>query len=369
VKLLNNQKGIAMPLALITLLVSSLLGTALWQYGVNHALQVARSKEKMQTYYIARSGADAIAQHITSNPSAAAQLIAATGGSNRARGNVGNGFFEVRVARSAANANLLQVMSVGRLNGGSSVSSEVVFNMPAQTRRVTAFARAITQTSSEPLDLNNMDVTGVVYSSGQIQSFVGGFANHVDAGLAANPSAFIPSLPTGTLSRTGNHVTVSPGFHYPEIITTGNGDITFVTGAKNTTVQVVVDRLEADRNIILQGDGRLEIFITGSAEIKTGNNRTANRANNEGNLIVYIKDDASFALQANVDFHGYIYGPGANVYVQSGQTSIFGSVVAKRLLRRPNNPNGPNGDLAHRPLAVGTEPIIQVGYRRGHWSD
>jgi len=366
VKLLNNEKGLVMPLALITLLVSSLLGTALWQYGTNHALQVVRSKEKMQTYYIARSGADAIAQHIVSNPSAAAQLITATSTSH-ARGNVGNGYFEVVVIRTA-NPNL-QVASVGRLNGGSGVSTEVVLNMPAETRRLTAFARAITHTSLENLDLRNMDVTGVVYSSAQIQpANADHFVDPFNAGRSANPSAFIPTLPPGTLSLSGNNVTVPHGFHYPQIIT-NNGDITFVTGASGTTVQVVVDRLEAGRNIILQGNGRLELFITGSAEIKTGNNRTANRAGNEGNLIVFIRDGASFELQANVDFHGYIYGPGANVYVQSGQTSIIGSVVAARLLRQPGNLNGPNGDLTHVPLAVGAEPIIHVGFRRGHWSD
>ncbi|GAB6182085.1 hypothetical protein JCM14036_34040 [Desulfotomaculum defluvii] len=57
--ILNNQKGAAMIVALMVLLVVALLGTALWQYSSTDRLQVFRDEKRMQAYYIARAGADA----------------------------------------------------------------------------------------------------------------------------------------------------------------------------------------------------------------------------------------------------------------------------------------------------------------------
>lgn len=53
-KIIENQKGFAMPLALMVML----LGMALWQYGTSETLQVARAEKNMKAYFLARSGMD-----------------------------------------------------------------------------------------------------------------------------------------------------------------------------------------------------------------------------------------------------------------------------------------------------------------------
>ncbi len=63
-RLLKCEKGLAMPLALMVMVVLLLLGTALWQYSVMEVKQVVREEENTKAYYLARAGADTLAHAI-----------------------------------------------------------------------------------------------------------------------------------------------------------------------------------------------------------------------------------------------------------------------------------------------------------------
>lgn len=67
-KLKNDDRGAAMAVALLVVLVLSLLGAALWQYFMVDTNHVIRDERGMQAYYIARAGADAISKYIMKNP-------------------------------------------------------------------------------------------------------------------------------------------------------------------------------------------------------------------------------------------------------------------------------------------------------------
>lgn len=54
----QNEKGFAVPLAIMVMLVLILLGTALWYYSTSETLQVARAEQDMKAHYLARSGMD-----------------------------------------------------------------------------------------------------------------------------------------------------------------------------------------------------------------------------------------------------------------------------------------------------------------------
>jgi len=61
-KLFKNEKGWAMPLALMLVFVVSLLGTALWQYSMTEVKRVERETKRLQAHYLARSGVEATRQ-------------------------------------------------------------------------------------------------------------------------------------------------------------------------------------------------------------------------------------------------------------------------------------------------------------------
>jgi Tfp pilus assembly protein PilV len=58
----KHDEGMAMPLTLVVMLVLTLLGTALWQYSVTGLMHVRKDETRMQSYYLARAGAEATLQ-------------------------------------------------------------------------------------------------------------------------------------------------------------------------------------------------------------------------------------------------------------------------------------------------------------------
>ncbi len=59
---IRDEKGAAMIVALLVMVVLLLLGTALWQYSTSDTIHVAMDEKRMQAYYLARAGADATLQ-------------------------------------------------------------------------------------------------------------------------------------------------------------------------------------------------------------------------------------------------------------------------------------------------------------------
>ncbi len=64
---IKNESGMAMPLALIIMLVITMLGAALWKYSMADLKHVSIEEKKMQAHYYARSGAEIIASRIVLN--------------------------------------------------------------------------------------------------------------------------------------------------------------------------------------------------------------------------------------------------------------------------------------------------------------
>lgn len=71
---IRDEKGAAMIVALLVMIVLMLLGTALWQYSTADTIHVARDEQRMQAYYLARTGADAALQAWEESPSNAKPL-------------------------------------------------------------------------------------------------------------------------------------------------------------------------------------------------------------------------------------------------------------------------------------------------------
>lgn len=99
-----------MPLALMVMFVVALLGTALWQYSMTDNIQVSYYDKKLQAHYIARAGADSVAQHIRKNPDIAGTLI-----STKSNPVVfGKGTYEVEVSGTISN---VIIVSTGNVSG------------------------------------------------------------------------------------------------------------------------------------------------------------------------------------------------------------------------------------------------------------
>lgn len=93
---LYAKRGSMLAFAIIILAVLSVLGVTVLVMATNDTNQVMRQQKRIQSFYIARSGADFIASHLIKNPLDAGLLIADTQ-ATPATGTINGQDFEVRL--------------------------------------------------------------------------------------------------------------------------------------------------------------------------------------------------------------------------------------------------------------------------------
>lgn len=358
--MLINNKGLAMPLVLMTLLVLSILGVSLLQYSITDNKQVAMDKKQMQAFYIARSGADAVAQYILDNPKQAATLINAGKSDSE---DLGEGAFNVLVYGDPGREVLIK--STGTVDG---VSQEATLSIDRSNLFDAAIAADNIFISGNAARING----NVVYKY-RISDNIG--------------SAVIPSPYTVTQNR----YLLFPPADFPSDfglpLISGDGSIEFF-GQNKQAANITVDSrgtlismnnknhelnvpLGSSNNpkdrilivynfeltggeVTLHGSGRLLLFVNsfrggGNFRIAPGSNAT---------IVVFVKAGGSFNMNGTPEFRGIIYAPDALVNL-SGNSSFTGSIVADTFT------GGGNITLTYAGLNTSNLPIPL--YRRGVW--
>jgi hypothetical protein len=92
-QLFKEKRGSAIITVLIVMGVLTLLGAAILQYSVNDNLQVHNDEKRMQAHYLARSGAEAVANYIMNHSDEVDELV----GKETEPVELGKGTFKVKV--------------------------------------------------------------------------------------------------------------------------------------------------------------------------------------------------------------------------------------------------------------------------------
>lgn len=355
--MLINKKGMAMPLVLMTLLVLSILGVSLLQYSVADNKQVAMDKQQMQAFYLARSGADAVAQHILDNPGQAASLINA-GKSSPVY--LGEGSFEVLVYGDPGSEILIE--ATGTVNG---VSQKATLSVVRHNLFDVALAA------------NDIDIHGnaariygnVVYKN---RISVGPAVIPSDWTATRNPDLFFPPaiipadsglslIPvdglmefSGRQKQTRNITVDSRGTLIS--MNNKNHELNVHLGSsthEDRILKVGTFRLNGG-DLTLHGKGRLLLFVNnfeggGNFKIAPGADAT---------IVVFVKAGGSFNMNGTPEFMGAIYAPEAPVNLQ-GNVSFTGSIIADTIT------GGGNVTVTYRSLDTSELPILL--FRRGRW--
>ncbi len=376
----RGEKGSVVALALITIVVLMLLGFLMVQFSVVDVLHASRHEKGVQAHYIARGGAEAMASYMIANSARFNDEI--EGREASSNGDLGDGSFIVSASWKNEDQEQVVVESTGTVDG---ISRTVYLTL----NRITAsmvFEQGLIQTSDDPLDLHNITVEGDVATAGEVVRWPQNEEDFNEEGEEDPdkynikehqtfnfPSPIAPELQEMDSIDIGNPddpAFISEDGYYPTI-KVQNNDLTFDTGAHNNVMQVVVDDLflYSNANVYLEGEGRLEIYVTNSADIQTPIEFNTDPPN-PSRLVIYLEKDTVLEYQANSDFFGYIYGPEAKVGIQSGNTDLEGAVLAEVVVRSDNNDSGPMGNV----IFAAIEEDFELGggipaYQRGVWSD
>jgi cytoskeletal protein CcmA (bactofilin family) len=67
-KLLKSQRGLSLPMVLMVLVILTLFSTVIISLGTTDTLHASKQSQKLEAYYLARSGAEAVASYFVNNP-------------------------------------------------------------------------------------------------------------------------------------------------------------------------------------------------------------------------------------------------------------------------------------------------------------
>jgi hypothetical protein len=360
-KIFKNEKGLAMPLILIIMVVLSLLGAAIWQYSVAELNHSVREEKKARAYYIARAGAESLGRHIMVNPS---------------------------VLNSVPNID--DLITSDELDFDITFSGETISvgDLTVELERIETDRVTITGTGTVDEIVQSVSLIletqepfdGVVYSMGSLdfQSQVNLVGDIVSGGKVTpegGPSNFsgtikedtviifpppdpdFPEVPaySGNLNipKDGTHtITTSPAQAYQKIdighsatliINASSGYIyveakdfdmhsqaekfELVTHEGNDIV-LVVDEMVM-KTIKVTGNGVAYVYVRSKLNVQTPHAEVDSTAL----LVVYLGPGAIMELQAGSHFEGLVYGPEAIVEI-AGNADFHGAMIVEQLKGR-----------------------------------
>lgn len=336
-KLMNCEKGAALPLALIIMLVLGLLGATLMAYSVAETKQVSMDENKLAAHYLARSGAHAVASYLVNNPDNAADyLYRDSAGPVYPTGYEEDSSFEVSIY---GDLNNIYVESTGEYRGST---QQVILTV--QKAGIFDFALF-----GQILGVGNINsITGdVIYSD---------YANiHDNLDLENDPiydpDRSYPDLPfpscdhimagidlSGKEEFLIDYISIFGNSNPGKVICTSTIDLNNkhnvlsvnLGQSASEPLDVVVRTGEINNSggtIVLNGYGRFIVYVEDVFDL--AGNYVSTEPGNAFTVIV-LSPDVEFKQTGASNFEGILYGPSVDA-VFGGGTSLTGSVIAKTI--------------------------------------
>jgi hypothetical protein len=320
--MINNSKGAALPLAVITMLVVSLLGAGLWQYSTSDTIQVARQENKMKAFYIARSGAEATAQWMAKPGNNGEALVGQTSSSNTFE----DGTYIVKVIDAPENRVIIE--STATVNG---VPTQVALLL----RRVTSFTEGSPMFENAIFGTELVVIGGTTTVDGNVESggtlsVVGNVTINGDDKVTLGKTYPDEPFPED-LTYVGDFVqkTGAPSTHainqgWYGTIDTNNRTLTFTPNGG--TLRVRLDTLQTrNTDIEVIGEGNVIVYVESTFDHKGSVICSPNQ------FLVYLAPGSTASLpKGNMEFNGFLYGPNATV-IFDGTQNFHGAIIAGKV--------------------------------------
>ncbi|MGM1047376.1 MAG: DUF7305 domain-containing protein [Bacillota bacterium] len=363
--MIKNERGFALPMVLILVTALSILGMALLGVSVSQAARTVHQEKKEQAFYIAKSGADAIASYIIENYNPATLTTTAISTLHRdyldQDIHLGQGTFHAEVTTGAPlNPYTIIIKStakVGNVTNQATLTLEPDAPIVSMNHAIFASENIdITSTSETTINNGGSVVAGGVIQGSDRISFPNGGGPPQSGYPAENFPPVIPFPDTSswpletlgaTISKSGKYTDPAPA---PESVSI-NIDIT-----NNKDLYIVFDQFKPSTaiiNITGAGDGIINIYAN---SIDIAASFTIYNTSNK-KVILYVKDSIKFVGSFNL--HGVLlYAPEAEYTATRGSTEIRGAMVTKNLSL--NGATTVNYDANIANLITGTRKFKKV---------
>jgi len=345
---MKKREGSALAFTIIIMVIITILSGIILQIAMAETMQAKRDKDRVEAYYLARSGVEATTKWILNSNNDASKII----DKQSAPQDLGNGKFNVEVL-STSNPDEIIVKGTGTV-GKVLQESSVVLKRQTTLNKV-SFKHAIYSTGELKIGGNShispsnssivSDVEVTVIGNEKklgAKIYEPGVPGYNKEGYIA----FSPKLiPTKGNNFSGSSLMFSDNNRnllYDEFKTTlGNNDEFIVYTGNNTSygdANLIVNRLDLGShnhaNIKISGVNRLNIYVIESANIGVN----INQYGSADKLFISMGETSLMNMINNITFKGFIYGPNSNFNIHGG-TTIEGGLIINTLDKMTGNIN------------------------------
>lgn len=343
----SGKDGSVLVSVLVVMLVVTVLAMTLISISMSEMAQAVRQERRAEAYYIARSGADAVASYLIQHPEEVDYFIS----QGPEEVVLGNGSFTISVKEENG---VILIESTGNVGSSSRavaltlVPAGPVFDMAIFAHSALRLSNLVTiqgnagTNSTEPgaVELTNHSLidgnfsTGVYsnpfsvidFKGGQISGDIGTYAEEVSYPMPEFPA--IPAgLPArGNISLWGTLVeTIDADGEYAEISLSNFSQLVIDVGHGER--HIVVDKFTAanDSTITIVGTGRLYLYVRN--QFSMSNFVTFNKGGDATQVTLYYDGTAKLAPANDTEFHGSVFVNKADVSL-SNFSNIVGNLIS-----------------------------------------
>lgn len=298
----REEKGAALAMTLITMAVLMIFGTVFLNVSSAENKFSERSEDKAQAYYIARAGAQSVAESLIKGDNAEF-IIGKTSESY----SFGGGEFTVDVSEPVVHDNTMEIdiASVGTFND---VHQKVTIRVEGSAQGAGMFSNAFYAFGDIDGGLNGAEIAGDIEAGGTID------LNNVPDNVKITFPVIYPEIP----------ITVPVFTSEDTINITSPIIINAPTYKKVTGIS-----LKNNEVLEINGSGVVSLFLYGNTEIKGDIIISSN-----SQLHIYVMGNNTFTFQGSADSKGkiFIYAPNGNVNFASVTNSdLKGLIISGNL--------------------------------------
>ncbi|MTI94931.1 MAG: hypothetical protein FH749_05495 [Firmicutes bacterium] len=345
-----NERGSTLVTVLVVTLILLIFGTTLISVGMNDVTQAVRHEKKIEAYYLARSGADAVAAHLLQNPGDIDDFLAM----GEDEFELANGRCVVRVVEQGED---IVVESTGHV---SSYSDTVKVSLFSDSSMPNLDMAVFAETT---LELEGSAVIGVSgTNSVEPGSVKFTWSPKVDGdfyvGVGGNPNEVIDSQQGGLQNIVGlvgnlDEVRTYPLPPFPQFPSELNYYGDFLAGwwpspphhifddwtfdELRVQSHLIIDvghdvrRIRA-RKLVVEGSGAIELVGSGQLELYIeeefilSGGGTINQGGDPNQIMLYYKGSQPIGPPGNTRLYGCLYSESADIVLQ-GSGGILGSII------------------------------------------
>ncbi len=357
----KQEDGLVLPLVLMIMVIVALLFTTLWTYSRSDLQQAVWSENNSRAYYVARSGAESMAQYLMRNPESIKDILNQEAGvetvlseqitvESEYKGEIG----DLQVEVKSTELNRIQITGMATVN-------DVYEQVSVVLAPHDSFDGVIYSLGSMTFQ-NNVSIQGDIASGGTINLPSGHSGNYEENKLMSfplpdffdEPEIYADYLEVGhsedkkvapekekkyEKTNIGNHglLTIKSDplvsededdYFESRLLDMHNNGKLHVELQNGETVKMVVDELVL-KEMEISGEGRLELYVRSKANIQTKHAENMIVGDNAV-FVIYLDEGCVMEMQANSHLTALVYGPEATVEI-GGNADFSGSMIVGQL--------------------------------------